>query len=218
LANNNYQAEVGLLTRKIVIQGSASDSEPTDPDPLTCTTTERWIYGNYNEPCPNTDLTGYGGHVMIHSSGIGNVEGIELYRMGQTNVLGKYPMHFHLLGECPSCYFRQSSIHHSFYRCISVHGTNSSLVTENVAYDITGYCYYLEDGVEENNTISFNLAALIHNIGPENPWGYAQTTNYLYTQSATLTNPADVTASGYYITNVHNNLIGNAASGVSDWF
>ena len=102
------------------------------------------------------------------------------------------------------------------YRCISVHGTNSSLVSENVAYDVTGYCYYLEDGVESNNTISFNLAALIHNIGPQNPWGYAQTTNDLYQQSANLTNPADVTASGYYITNVHNNLIGNAASGVSE--
>jgi hypothetical protein len=152
--------------------------------------------------------------VVVHLGGVGYVEGVELYRMGQTNVLGKYPMHFHLLGECPQCYFRYSSIHRSYYRCISVHGTNSSLVSENVAYDITGYCYYLEDGVEENNTISYNLAAFIHNIGPENPTGGGQTTN-VYQQSSTLTNPADVTASGYYVTNVHNNIIGNAASGVS---
>ena len=134
--------------------------------------------------------------------------------MGQTNVLGKYPMHFHYLGECPSCYFRDSSIHHSFYRCISVHGTNSTLASENVAYDISGYCYYFEDGVEFNNTISFNLAAHIHKPGPENPWGPAETTA-LYQQNAMLNNPADVTASGCYITNVHNNIIGNAASGVS---
>ncbi len=212
IANNAYQAEVGLLSRKIVIQGSATDSEPTDPDPLNCQ--GNWIYGNYGKPCGNTDLTGFGGHVVMHLGGVGYVEGVELYRMGQTNVLGKYPMHFHLLGECPQCYFRYSSIHRSYYRCISVHGTNSSLVSENVAYDITGYCYYLEDGVEENNTISYNLAAFIHNIGPENPTGGGQTTN-VYQQSSTLTNPADVTASGYYVTNVHNNIIGNAASGVS---
>ena len=69
------------------------------------------------------------------------------------------------------------------------------------------------DGVEEDNTISFNLAAHIHKIGPI-PWGGAQTTK-TFKQTDFLTLPADVTASGYYITNVHNNLIGNAASGVS---
>jgi hypothetical protein len=83
-----------------------------------------------------------------------------------------------------------------------------------VGYDITGFCYYLEDGVEENNTISYNLAAHIRNIGPENPFGTGSTTG-IYEQSPILTNPADTTASGYYITNVHNNIIGNAASGVS---
>lgn len=214
VANSGYQAEVGLLSRKIVIQGAANDSEPTDPDPLNCTG-DRWIYGTYEQPCSNRALTGFGAHVIVHEGGLAFVEGVELYRVGQTNVLGRYPMHFHLLGECPKCYFRYSSVHRSYYRCISIHGTNSSLVTENVGYDITGYCYYLEDGVESNNTISFNLAAFIHNIGPENPWGWGQTTN-VYQQSPTLTNPADVTAAGFYVTNVHNNIIGNAASGVSD--
>jgi hypothetical protein len=127
-------------------------------------------------------------------------------------VLGRYPMHFHLLGDCADCYFRDSSVHRSFYRCVSIHGTNYVNVNENVAYDVTGYCYYLEDGVEHDNTISFNLAAHIHLLGPEAPWGNGQTTD-LYQQSNTLTLPADVTASGFYITNVHNNVIGNAASG-----
>jgi hypothetical protein len=124
---------------------------------------------------------------------------------------GRYPMHFHLLGDsCRDCYVKDSS----FYRCISIHGTNGITVSENVAYDVTGYCYYLEDGVEEENTLSFNLAAFIHAIGPETPSGNAQTTN-VYQQNDQLTLPADVTAAGFYITNVHNNLIGNTASGVS---
>jgi hypothetical protein len=90
--------------------------------------------------------------------------------MGQTNVLGRYPLHFHLLGDCPQCYFRQLSVYRSFNRCISVHGTDSMLVTENVVFDILGYCYYLEDGVEEENTLSLYLVVFVHFLG-EAPWG-----------------------------------------------
>jgi hypothetical protein len=122
------------------------------------------------------------------------------------------PIHFHLLGECPDCYFKDSSVHKSFYRCISIHGTHQMTASENVAYDVVGYCYYLEDGIEQDNTISFNLGAHIHLLGPEAPWGYGQTTE-LYQQSNSLTLPADVTASAFYITNIHNHVIGNSASG-----
>ena len=73
-----YQVEVGLLSRSILIQGAAADSEHTDPDPLTCTGVS--IYSNDGAPCPDKDLTGYGGHIMIHSDGVGHVEGVELYR------------------------------------------------------------------------------------------------------------------------------------------
>jgi hypothetical protein len=201
IAIEAYQAEVGLLSRMITIQGNSVDSEPTDPDPLTC---------NYTES-PDKELTGFGGHIMVTLGGVGRVEGVQLYRMGQTNVLGRYPLHFHLLGDCPQCYFRQSSVYRSFYRCISVHGTNKMLVTENVAFDILGYCYYLEDGVEEENTLSFNLVAFVHFLG-EAPWGVGQTTQ-IKKQTPSLTNPADVAAAGFYISNIRNNLIGNAASG-----
>jgi G8 domain len=216
LANSGYQAEVGLLSRTITIQGSASDSEPTDLDPLTCVVPpgeER--YGDKSMPCGFKQITGFGGHVMVHQTGKGFVEGVEFFRMGQTNVLGRYPMHFHLLGNCSECYVRDSSFHHSFYRCISIHGTNQVTVAENVAYDITGYCFYLEDGVEENNTLEFNLAAHIHAIGPKPPNGGGSQSIPVFLQGPNLLLPADVTASGFYITNMHNNLIGNAASGVS---
>jgi hypothetical protein len=123
-------------------------------------------------------------------------------------------MHFHLLGSCPECYVRDSSFHHSFYRCISIHGTHQVTVSENVAYDVTGFCYYLEDGVEENNTLSYNLAAHIHAIGSKPPGAIGQNIS-VTVQGPRLLLPADISASGFYITNVHNNLIGNAASGVS---
>jgi G8 domain len=216
IANSGYQAEVGLLTRMITIQGSATDSEPTDLDPLNCVLPNGSNrYGDTRAPCGFKEITGFGGHVMVHQNGRGYVQGVEFYRMGQTNVLGRYPMHFHLLGNCPECFVRDSSFHRSYYRCISIHGTNNATISENVAFDVTGYCYYLEDGVEENNTLSFNLASFIHAIGPEPPGeGDGQGLNS-YFEGPSLTLPADVTASGFYITNVHNNIIGNAASGVS---
>jgi len=210
VANSGYQAEVGLLSRMITVEGAFNDSEPTDPDSGDCT--GEWIFGDNGRPCEDRELTGYGGHIMVHQGGKGYVEGVELHRMGQTNVLGRYPIHFHILGnECETCYFRDSSVHRSYYRCISLHGTNGMLVSENVAYDVSGYCYYLEDGVEEDNTISFNLAAFIHIIGTP-AHGSGQTVDVVY-QSQDITLPADVTAAGYYITNLHNNIIGNAASG-----
>jgi hypothetical protein len=127
------------------------DLEPTDPDPKNCKSPDKQ-YGDDAAPCGYKEITRFGGHVII-VLGVtrkGYIEGVEFYRMGQTYVIGQYPMHFHLLGEnCANCYLRDLTFHHSFYRCMSVHGTNAVKVLENVAYDITGYCYYLEDGVEE---------------------------------------------------------------------
>ena len=132
--------------------------------------------------------------------------------MGRTNVLGRYPINLHVLGDAyTGCYVKDSSIHESYYRCISIHGTNGVTVSENVAYDVTGYCYYLEDGVEEENTLSFNLAAHIHFISSP-AIGRGQQVNTVV-KSLTLTLPADITASGFYITNVHNRIIGNVAVG-----
>ena len=53
---------------------------------------------------------------------------------------------------------------------------------------MTGYCYYLEDGVEQFNEISFNLAAHIHYLG-EAAWGNGQQTSINY-ESPDLTLPA----------------------------
>ena len=218
IARQEYQGEVGLLTRTIKVQGAETDSVPTEINQDACTLTrqdnnkETTAFGHKEIICPNEYLDGYGGHIMIHDNAKGRVEGVELNRMGQTNVLGRYPIHFHLLGDtCTDCYFKDSSVHESYYRCISIHATNGLLVSENVGYDITGYCYYLEDGVEEDNTLSYNLAAHVHFIGSP-AIGGAQRIPY-FEATPDLTLPADVTASGFYITNLQNTVKGNVASG-----
>jgi hypothetical protein len=85
------------------------------------------------------------------------------------------------------------------------------LVSENVAYDVTGFCYYLEDGIEERNTFSYNLAAHIHFI--KSPAIGSSQMIPVVQEAVDLLLPADVAASGFYITNVNNYIIGNAASG-----
>lgn len=62
------------------------------------------------------------------------MEGVELKNMGQ-QILGSYPVHFHLTGDVderggydPPTYLDNLAIHHSFSRCIAIHGTHGLLV------------------------------------------------------------------------------------------
>jgi len=74
------------------------------------------------------------------------INGAEFNNMAQKGVLGRYPVHFHLMGD-PSmngqAYLIDSSIHHSFSRCVTVHDSRGLLVKNNVAYITNGHCYLL---------------------------------------------------------------------------
>ncbi|MDQ3987493.1 MAG: right-handed parallel beta-helix repeat-containing protein [Actinomycetota bacterium] len=122
------RAEVGLLTRNIVIRGT--DASSSD---------------------------GFGGHVMVMEGGRARVEGVEFENMGQANMLRRYPVHFHMEGRAPDSYLRRSSIHHSFNRCVVVHGTNELTIKGNVCFDHVGHGFFLEDGAERDNVIAGNL-------------------------------------------------------------
>ena len=98
IARPEYQGEVALLSRTIKIQGHESDSEPMDASaPGSTCALEKADgsaagysgFGYSQHSCPDKDLTGYGGHMIVHEGGKGYVEGVELFRMGQTNVLGR---------------------------------------------------------------------------------------------------------------------------------
>lgn len=206
---SEYQAEVGLLSHNVIIQGDES-SEGSDTENDVCST-ER--YPSY--PCEDKHLTGFGGHTLGNgTNAVVRFEGVELYRMGQTNVLARYPFHLHHMGEGgKNSYLKHSSIHHSFYRCATIHGTNSSRIANNVAYDAIGHCYYSgEDGVEEKNTLAFNLGAHVHFLGYPMTTTGSQYMSTVY-QNENLTQPADVSASPFYITRAYNRYVGNAASG-----
>jgi cell migration-inducing and hyaluronan-binding protein len=87
-----------------------------------------------------------------------HIENTELTRMGQEGILLRYPIHFHMLGDdAGDSYVRQSSIHHTWNRCVTIHGTNGVRVTGNACYDHVGHGYFLEDGAERGNQLVGNL-------------------------------------------------------------
>eukprot|EP01122_Echinamoeba_exundans_P010929 TRINITY_DN4198_c0_g1_i2.p1 TRINITY_DN4198_c0_g1~~TRINITY_DN4198_c0_g1_i2.p1 ORF type:complete len:1151 (-),score=166.29 TRINITY_DN4198_c0_g1_i2:5-3457(-) len=182
-AGTEYQTEVGHLTRRIKIDG----------DPFGHGSAEK-----------------LGAHIIVMSPN-GRFSGVEFIRMGQRNKMGRYPAHFHLVGDAPSAFVAYSTFRDCYYRCVSIHATHHVELTANVAFNIDGSCFYLEEGVEENNTISFNLVVKVNNIGKPMA-GYVQAGEYAESDATTLI-PVDRAAAGFYITNAWNTILGNAASG-----
>ena len=70
--------------------------------------------------------------------------GVKLIRMGQHLVKARYPIHWHLIGEGQGQYLRNSAVHDTFNRCVTVHGTNNLRVENNVTFDTVGHCFFLE--------------------------------------------------------------------------
>ena len=143
-------------------------------------------------------------------AGVGRLEGVEFYRMGMTNAVGRYPVHFHHCVTGAESMVADCAIHRSFYRAITVHDTFNLTVARNTVYDVAGHAVYLESGVEEHNRIEHNLVAHVHAI---NGVVIMNGFHHELPQTDDCVVPADHTASGFYISNAHNYVVGNAASG-----
>lgn len=137
-----------------------------------------------------------GGHIMAMDGAGLYLEGAELWRMGQADVLGRYPVHWHMLGDASGQYARNLSIHESFQKGITVHGTSNTVVEGNVIHDHQGHGLFLEDGSETGTHILGNLV-------------FSTRKN-----EAGLPIPTDGDqVSSYWIENANNFLVGNHAGG-----
>ena len=192
------RGEVGLLSRNILIHAS-DDSEKTY----------------------------FGGHIMAMAGSKMYVSGVELSRMGQNMHLARYPIHWHIEGDGQGQYIENSSIHDTYSRCVTVHGTNNLRIQNNVTYNTVGHCYFMEDAVEHGNQFIHNLGILTKchpdgkacvptNLGPA---GSAPRPNGQTAKDILL--PSDNTASTFWITNPDNVYRDNVAAGaeaVGFWF
>src|ERR1700692_562595 len=187
------RGEVGMLSRNIVIQAS-----------------------------PDADQTLFGGHIMAMNASKMFVEGVELNRMGQNMHLARYPIHWHLIGDAQGQYIKNSAIHDTYSRCVTVHGTNYLDIENNVTYNNIGHCFFLEDAVEHGNQFVHNLAILTkcHPDAPcvatnLAPFGTTDGTNFKTAgqNAKDILIPSDNTASTFWITNPDNIYRDNVAAG-----
>jgi G8 domain-containing protein len=188
------RGEVGLLTRNVRIQASADAAQSFK-----------------------------GGHVMAMGASKMFVEGVEFNRMGQNLTLARYPIHWHLVGDAKGQYIKNASIHDTYNRCVTVHGTNFLRVENNVTYNTVGHCFFLEDGIEHGNEFIKNLAiqtkchttlaCVPTNLAANgerdsNRQGYRERS---FNGNTLL--PSDNTVASFWITNPDNSFIENVAAG-----
>ncbi|MCB0356807.1 MAG: hypothetical protein KDD40_07350, partial [Bdellovibrionales bacterium] len=105
-----------------------------------------------------------GAHLMVMKGAQAYVDAVEFKYMGQMGIMARYPFHWHRAGNVEGQYIVNSSLHDTYQRCITVHGTNNSLVKNNVCYNHFGHGYFLEDGNEINNHIIGNLGILAKRV------------------------------------------------------
>jgi hypothetical protein len=141
---------------------------------------------------------GLGGDVKITGEKTSaRVEWCEFRFLGRRGHLGRYPLHMHGVGG--QAYVANVAIHDSYQRGIVLHCTNNANVLDSVVAGVYGFAYMLEDGAEEGNVLSGNLALDVNNAIPD-------PNNSVFTEHA---NPA-----AFWFVNPANTFIGNAAAGV----
>ena len=126
----DVRAEVGLLTKNILITGDESSTS-----------------------------TKVGAHAMFMGASTIRISNTEVTKAGQLNQLGRYPIHFHLMAnQCTNCSITDSSIHDTIQRGIVVHDTTGVTVDNNVVYNTVGHNITIETAETTGNTITNNLA------------------------------------------------------------
>jgi hypothetical protein len=173
----DLRTEVGLLSRNITIQGDAG-----------------------------SDATRFGGHMMTMAGSTVRVDGVRFVRMGQFDRLGRYPFHWHLVGDASGQFIRNSAVEGSFQRGIVIHATRNVEVANNVVFDTVGHNYVVEDPAATQNTLRGNLG--------------------VKTRIAFMTDPGlvpqnDDQASNFWIRAARNTFTDNVAAGAEGngfWF
>ncbi|XP_045037491.2 fibrocystin-L [Desmodus rotundus] len=197
------RAEVGILTRNILIRGSDNvewnTKIPACPDGFDTGefATQTCLQGKFGEEIGSDQ---FGGCIMFHAPVpganmvTGRIEYVEVFHAGQAFRLGRYPIHWHLLGDLQfKSYVRGCAIHQTYNRAVTIHNTHHLLVERNIIYDIKGGAFFIEDGIEHGNILQYNLAVFVQ-------------------QSTSLLND-DVTPAAFWVTNPNNTIRHNAAAG-----
>jgi len=165
----DMRCEVGLLSRSVVLRGDPETSGPNQ----------------------------YGANIFIHSTGddsvVARLANIELTQVGQAFKVGRYAIHFHMIGAVHKSYARGVSVHEGFNRAFTIHGTHNLRLHFNVVCHVKGHNFFIEDAVEQFNSIRNNLV-----MGTESSFSLLNT---------------DQTPASFWITHPNNEFRNNRAAG-----
>lgn len=126
------------------------------------------------------------------------LSGVEVTRAGQAGVLARYPIHFHFANDTATrAFIKDCTSHDNYQRCYTIHHTDSLLIQRNVGYNTRGHCYFLEDGIEQNNKFLWNLGLV---------------TKQPFTATERLI-PTDTDPVVFWVTNPNNTFVANVAAG-----
>jgi hypothetical protein len=107
----------------------------------------------------SADPKGERGHTMYHRDSAGSISYAEFRHLGKKGVLGRYPIHFHLVGDTMrGSSVIGASVWGSHNRWVTIHGTDYLVVRDCVGYQSIGHGFFLEDATEQYNVIDRNLA------------------------------------------------------------
>lgn len=135
----DLRAAIGLLDRNILVQGDDASARP----------------GN---------AFMFGAHMATFFGGEMRVENVEFFRTGQSANFGRYSSHWHNLSPgrtvdvADRAYLRNNSYHDTFQRAVVVHGTDYTVVRDNMAYRTKGHSFFTEAGDEHYSLFEHNLA------------------------------------------------------------
>lgn len=117
----------------------------------------------------STESQAFGSHIMVLA---GKViwKYFEHTFAGQKFQMGRYATHIHTIGQPKvtggsdqqHSIVQGLSIHKSFNRAITAHGCHNVRFYDNVAYNVLGHMYFIEDGVETGNRYERNVGIMAH--------------------------------------------------------
>ena len=111
-----------------------------------------------NVSIASADPQGVRGHTLYHRHSSGGISYARFAHLGKEGVLGRYAIHYHLVGETMrGSQVRGVAIVDSHNRWITIHGTQYLVVRDCVGYQSVGHGYFLEDATEAYNLLDRNL-------------------------------------------------------------
>ncbi|MGH7787488.1 MAG: hypothetical protein ACRERC_11515 [Candidatus Binatia bacterium] len=217
------RAVVGLLSRDIRVHSLGDTYDLPFPSAAEC-----GYQGDSDGNATTPPDCYFGGHVITRQGFRRfQVQGVEFAELGQGGRLAHYPVHFHMAKSTAytNAFLKDSSIHSSNNRFVTIHATHDVTVARNVGYLSVGHGYYIEDGSEIDNLLCHNLAVSVRGSlveyfqaqDPDSPTYRFSPPILPSVQSGPPYGSDTYTPVGFWTMNLWNELVGNKVVGVGGY-